>query len=167
MSLSLSPLSAQEEIKPASISIFQIIPLHALAISEKQLGANHPRTGGSLNNLAELYESQGRYAEAEPLYLRALAIREKQLGADHAETGTSLNNLGGLYRTQGRHEEAEPLYRRAVGIFVGALGAQHPNSISVIQNHTTLLREMGRLEAELPSLPPEYRPVLEQMKVTQ
>ena len=34
----------------------------------------------NLNNLALLYEAQGRNAEAEPLYKRALAIYEKALG---------------------------------------------------------------------------------------
>jgi tetratricopeptide (TPR) repeat protein len=33
-----------------------------------------------LNNLAGLYYSQGKYAEAEPLYKRSLQIREKTLG---------------------------------------------------------------------------------------
>jgi Tetratricopeptide repeat len=42
--------------------------LRSLAIREEQLGANHPSTATSLNNLAGLYESTGRYSEAEPLY---------------------------------------------------------------------------------------------------
>ena len=33
-----------------------------------------------LNNLALLYDQQGQYTQAEPLYQRALAIREKALG---------------------------------------------------------------------------------------
>ena len=40
-------------------------------------GGEHPRLATSLNNLAELYRAQGRYAQAEPLHQRALAIREK------------------------------------------------------------------------------------------
>jgi hypothetical protein len=39
----------------------------------------HPDVAVSLNNLAELYSGQGRYAEAEPLNKRAFAIREKAL----------------------------------------------------------------------------------------
>ena len=39
----------------------------------------------SLNNLAEVYRLQGRYAEAKPLYKRSLAIREKTLGPEHPE----------------------------------------------------------------------------------
>ena len=39
----------------------------ALAIREEVLGAEHPAVATSLNNLAGLYQKQGRYAEAEPL----------------------------------------------------------------------------------------------------
>ena len=42
----------------------------------------------SLNNLALLYDSQGRYEEAEPLYLQALKIAEKVLGKNHPNTST-------------------------------------------------------------------------------
>ena len=51
----------------------------------------------SLNNLAYLYKRQGRYAEAEPLYLRSLAILEKALGPDHPSVALSLNNLALLH----------------------------------------------------------------------
>ena len=36
----------------------------------------------SLNSLAVLYDEQGRYADAEPLYKRSLAINEKALGPE-------------------------------------------------------------------------------------
>ena len=52
----------------------------ALHIREQQLGPEHPDVASSLNNLANLYCEQGKYAEAEPLYQRALHIRE-QVGA--------------------------------------------------------------------------------------
>ena len=48
----------------------------ALAIREKVLGAEHPDTATSLNNLARLLQAQGDLAGARPLYERALAIRE-------------------------------------------------------------------------------------------
>ncbi|MCZ6847192.1 MAG: tetratricopeptide repeat protein, partial [Alphaproteobacteria bacterium] len=40
-------------------------------------------------SLAALYQVQGRYAEAEPLYKRALAIYEKALGPEKTETQVS------------------------------------------------------------------------------
>ena len=84
-----------------------------LAIGEKALGPDHPDVGIRLNNLAQLYHGQGRYAEAEPLYKRGLAITEKALGPDHPDVGIRLNNLALLYHDQGRYAEAEPLYKRA------------------------------------------------------
>jgi tetratricopeptide (TPR) repeat protein len=70
----------------------------ALAIREKALGAEHPSTGRSLNNLAGLLESQGDYAGAKPLYERALAISEKALGAEHLSTKIIRENLAGMGR---------------------------------------------------------------------
>ena len=60
----------------------------SLAIHEKALGPDHPDTGLSLNNLAELYRAQGKYGQAEPLYQRSLAIKEKALGPDHPSTAS-------------------------------------------------------------------------------
>ena len=39
----------------------------ALALAERVLGHEHPDTLQSVNNLAVLYQAQGRYGEAEPL----------------------------------------------------------------------------------------------------
>jgi tetratricopeptide (TPR) repeat protein len=46
-------------------------------------GAEAPQYATALNNVAMLYRTLGRYAEAEPMYQRALAIDEKALGQDH------------------------------------------------------------------------------------
>ena len=66
--------------------------MRALQIREQQLEAEHPSTATSLNNLALLYERQGKYEQAEPLYERALQIYEQQLGAEHPSTATSLKS---------------------------------------------------------------------------
>jgi len=62
-----------------------------------------------MNNLALVYKAQGRYDEAEPLFLDALEIRKRILGEEHPHTLNSMNNLAVLYRNQGRYEEARPL----------------------------------------------------------
>jgi tetratricopeptide (TPR) repeat protein len=65
----------------------------ALADRERVLGADHPDTLASRNNLAGAYESAGRLGEAIPMFEQALADRERVLGADHPHTLTSRNNL--------------------------------------------------------------------------
>jgi len=59
-----------------------------LTICEKALGLDHPHVATSLNNLAELYRTQGKNEEALPLLQRSLAIREKTLGPDHPDVAT-------------------------------------------------------------------------------
>ena len=87
----------------------------ALKEAEK-LGPNDPRLAASLNNLAAIYDAQGKYAEAEPLYKRSLAIREKALGPDHPDVATTLENYADLMRKTGREAEAEKMKVRATAI---------------------------------------------------
>ena len=58
-----------------------------------------PTWPSSLNNLAELYDNQGQYAKAEPLYERALAIREKALGPEHPDVASEPQQPGGALPT--------------------------------------------------------------------
>ncbi len=51
-------------------------------------GPQDPRLATSLNDLGEVYRTQGKYAAAEPLHKRALAIREKALGPEHLHVAT-------------------------------------------------------------------------------
>ena len=106
---------------------------------KKLLGEEHPSVASSLNNLAGLYKSQGRYEEAEPLYIQALDMRKKLLGEEHPDVATSLNNLAGLYSSQGRYEEAEPLYIQALDMYKKLLGDEHPYTQKTQRAYQTLL----------------------------
>ncbi|WP_442941785.1 tetratricopeptide repeat protein [Nostoc sp.] len=57
-----------------------------MALRRKLLGKEHPDVAHSLKNLAALYCDQGRYSEAELLYIQALDIFERRLGANHPNT---------------------------------------------------------------------------------
>ncbi len=90
------------------------------SISVLALGPDHPDVAASLNNLAELYRAQGKYAEAEPHYQRALVIREKALGPEHRDVAQGLENYAALLRETGRGTEATKLEAR-----VKAIRARH------------------------------------------
>ena len=93
---------------------------------ERTLGPDHPDVAFSLNNLANVFLRQGRYAKAESLCQRSLAIRERALGPDHPQVAFSLNNLANVYLKQGRHAEADPLFERALAIKERMIGPNHP-----------------------------------------
>ena len=82
----------------------------------------------SLNNLAGLYDAQGEYELAEPLYKESLALRKSLLGDRHPAVATSLNNLAGLYYAQGEYELAEPLYKESLALYKSLFGAIAPSS---------------------------------------
>jgi CHAT domain-containing protein len=114
-----------------------------LAIREKALGPDHPNVAMSLNSLAELYRSQGRYTDAEPLYQRSLDILEGALSRDHPDVGTALNNLAALYQSQGRYADAEHLYQRSLDILERALGPDHPAVAKSLNNLALMYRKQG------------------------
>ena len=77
-----------------------------LELREKVLGQEHPDTLTSMNNLAMVLSSQGKYEEAEEMHRQTLELREKVLGKEHPYTLTSMNNLAVVLSSQGKYEEA-------------------------------------------------------------
>ena len=69
-----------------------------------------------LINLAGLYRTLGRYADAEPVYERALAVTEASLGPDDPTLAMVLENYALLLRTTGRTAAADELEVRAKAI---------------------------------------------------
>ena len=104
-------------------------------------------------NLANLYDEQGKYEQAEPLYQRALEVREKVLGPEHPDTVRPLDNLANLYLDQGKYEQAEPLYQQALSTYERALGANHPETKRVRNNYALLQEQMKQKIDEASSKP--------------
>jgi tetratricopeptide (TPR) repeat protein len=66
------------------------------AAVKARFGTNSAHYATALNARALVYKTQGRYADAEPLYRQALAISEKALGPDNPIVAVALNNLAEL-----------------------------------------------------------------------
>jgi CHAT domain-containing protein/tetratricopeptide (TPR) repeat protein len=88
--------------------------LHALKIYEGD-GWNGP-AAHARNNLGNVYERQGRYADALKMHEASLAFRVKQFGPDDSRVGVALNNIAAVYSSAGRHDEADKFYRRSRAI---------------------------------------------------
>jgi hypothetical protein len=70
--------------------------------------------------------SDGRYEEAEILFVQVLETRETKLGADHPDTMTSMHNLAFTLQSQARHVEAPTLMEKCFHSCQQVLGEQHP-----------------------------------------
>ncbi len=108
-----------------------------LIICEKILGAEHPDTAASYNNLAWVYGRQGKYKEAEELYKKAILIKEKVLGEEHPDTAVSYNNLASLYYNKGEYKISLIYYYKAYKVFVSKFGVNHPNT-KIFYNNTEM-----------------------------
>ena len=122
----------------------------AVGVVEQVLGAEHPDSLVSRNNLAGAYESAGRLGEAIPLYEQVLADRRRVLGPDHPDTLTSRGSLAGAYRAAGRLGEAIPLYEEVLADRVRVLGEDHPDTLVSRNNLAGAYESVGRLGEAIP-----------------
>ena len=113
------------------------------------LGAEHPDTLSSMNNLASTYRAQGRMEEALALEEEELEKSRRILGAEHPDTLSSMNNLALTYRAQGRMEEALALQEEALEKSRRILGAEHPGTLTSMNNLALTYRAQGRMEEAL------------------
>jgi tetratricopeptide (TPR) repeat protein len=113
------------------------------------LGDDHSDTLKSMNSLAILYWSQGRYDEAEPLLLETLETKKRVLGDDHPDTLDAMHSLAILYQRQGRFDEAEPLALETLKIRRRVLGDHHRGTSISMYNLACLEIDRGNNAAAM------------------
>jgi formylglycine-generating enzyme required for sulfatase activity/CHAT domain-containing protein/Tfp pilus assembly protein PilF len=128
-----------EDVKRADYPAAQLEAKKFAEAVKDQFGTSHPNYAQALNNLGNIYSSQGKYNDAEQMYQRALAIYEKAVGTNDPRLGQTLNNLAVLYRRKGDYVHAEQLYRRALAIREKSLGPDHLEVAQTLNNLAFLL----------------------------
>ena len=116
----------------AAQSILLAEPL--LADQERVLGADHPGTLDTRDNLATAYQDAGHIAKAITLYEQNLAARERVLGADHPGTLDTRDNLATAYQDAGHIAKAITLYEQNLAARERVLGADHPDTLDTHDN---------------------------------
>jgi hypothetical protein len=74
--------------------------------------------------------SDGRFKEAEKLFMQVMETRKTKLGADHPDTLSSMHNLAFTLQSQTRRQEAFALMERCSQLREQVLGEQHPDTLS-------------------------------------
>ncbi len=108
------------------------------------LGADHPETLTTLNNLASAHRAAGNLPEAIDLFVQVRDAQVKHLGADHLDTLTTLFRLAGAYREAGRTPEAVVLHEQVRDGRVKQLGPNHPRTLSALNSLAVAYRAAGR-----------------------
>ncbi|MEQ8825434.1 MAG: tetratricopeptide repeat protein [Filomicrobium sp.] len=125
----------------ASVSNHEI----GLKIREAVGKPNDPRIAQTTQDLAALYITVGRLAEAETLLKRVLKLEQK-LDAESIYFARALSNLGALYHRQGRYLEAEPLIERGLAAYKRASGPEHANAGRMYAMLASLYHDLNRLQ---------------------
>ena len=80
---------------------------------------------------AKAYLSEGRFDEAERLYVLALKVSEEVYGSTHVEVIPHLENLTSFYLNRAKYEEARPHLERLYGMLVDTRHSQ-VNPVAVV-----------------------------------
>ena len=94
---------------PEALEAYQ----QALEILRGRLGEHSDAVAASRNGLANTYMLDGRFEDAQAMYLAALEVFEKGLGPKHFRTVTAYNNVGVVLAEQGRFAEFREGFYRA------------------------------------------------------
>ena len=93
----------------------------------------------ALTTLANSVRTQGRLAEAEPIYREALTLARALYPARGAEVGDRLSDLGSLLGNLAKFAEGESLLVAAIEMMREELGVRHPRVAGPMNNLATQL----------------------------
>jgi eukaryotic-like serine/threonine-protein kinase len=113
-------------------------------------GPSSARTAKALLNVARALASQGRFAEAEPLFLESLSIRRTLYGNEHLDVAEGQYLLGlGLEKGKADYAQAETLIRESLRVRRKLLGESNAIVARTLRGLGVLLLNKGEwAEAE-------------------
>jgi tetratricopeptide (TPR) repeat protein len=89
---------------------------------------------------------QGRYAEAETMFLFLLRKAEEDFGPEDPKVASAARNLAMLYYLQGNYSDAEPLLHRSLAIMEKA-DPEHIETSAILEQLAGLCEVQGRYSA--------------------
>ncbi|KAJ1469068.1 hypothetical protein T484DRAFT_1982955, partial [Baffinella frigidus] len=122
----------------------------SLDLSIKVHGEEHPDVATSYNNIASLFQSQGKYPEALELHTKSLAIDLKLHGPEHPGVARSYNNMACVYfKSQGKEKEAMEFFEKSLAINLKFFGPEHPEVLGLYNNMAAVFFSQGKYEESM------------------
>ncbi|KAK8035157.1 hypothetical protein PG993_010152 [Apiospora rasikravindrae] len=106
----------------------------------KLLGDNNAVTLDAAEELAQILQLRGAFAQAEELFLSTVRVKQATLGPAHPSTAISQAKYAALLDGKGDFDKAETMYRDAFTTMRGALGTSHPIYLATRENHALSYR---------------------------
>ena len=107
----------------------------------------HPEIARSLSScsalLQNIYRSQDRLAEIEPMLQQVMSIQERDLGTESAEYLITLTALAEVYKEEKKYSDAEPVYSREIAIEEKIGGPDNPRLPPMLSEYAAVLRKLG------------------------
>ena len=94
------------------------------------------KSAQGLHNLAAILMDQGKFAEAEPVFLESIELKKKLLGAEDPDVAATRSTLAQMLHWQGRTKEALQIMLDVIRVESSVYGQDHPkvqNSWSGVQ----------------------------------
>ena len=98
----------------------------------------------AFNEMAFLLTDQGKFEEAEKIYLRAIAGKTKAFGSNHISTLETVNALGYLYTEQREFKKAEETFLHALARYKKAKLLDYPSRLITVNNLGNLYTYQGK-----------------------
>jgi tetratricopeptide (TPR) repeat protein len=122
----------------------RLLPHAKFALSSGLTGQENEAKTNLVWKCAMTLDSDGRWKEAEELFVQVMETRKRVLGEEHPDTLTSMANLASTYRNQGRWKEAEELEVQVMETFKRVLGEEHPSTLTSMANLASTFWNQGR-----------------------
>jgi CHAT domain-containing protein/Flp pilus assembly protein TadD len=118
--------------------------IKSLQLRKQVYGTKHLQYAIGCTDLGNLYNQQGDYKKAEPLYMEALEAITPQ--EEQREYARICNNLADLYRAMGEFEKAEPLALKAKELR-GKITGKNTEAYAIsCTNLANLYRDLGQFK---------------------
>lgn len=115
-----------------------------LELSEANVNPKQPMTATGLNfsGLLNLYRSEQRLSEIEPIIAHILMLQEQLLGPNSLRVADTLLSLARIYSEEQKYGEAVPLYERTLIIQEANLGPDKRQLLPTLTAYAIALRAL-------------------------
>ena len=103
-----------------------------------------------IGNLAQVYELQGKFPQAEQAYRRTLAFQSDALPEGHPTRIDTTHNLAVVLHQVGKFDEAARYYQLSLDMERQAMGEDHPALGTTLANFGRMYHEQGQLDRAEP-----------------